>query len=619
MKKTFIKLITLLLSVVIGVAGLAGCRLITDNSERDLEQVIATVNINGEDKIYKKDLVMAYMNYGYFYVQYYGYTSDQVYGLIFNNLIDNRIVTQVAYEKFENEAGGVKDATKAKYTPERYLDEDEIVEAKYSTYKSINDMLDSYSTDKTYSEKKDTLTTDVRTVPTDAKNADKDVDKAAYVADIDANGFNVSGEYRRAAFDKVCKLLKSASLLGDKYNGDIRETEYFNLLLTNNYESEVINNYDEAIVAEIKADIDYSDLYNLFKSKLDKQKAWSNSDFVDALNNASASSPVLYSNQDGTYGYVYNLLLGVNDYQSAKISELQKKRSSENMSELDYAAGRAEILSGTIAKDLRSSWILSGYDFDYETNKFTGDYAIAEDSLEFQGEVEKLRDADEEHGLSAVYNIKSIDVFGLDRFVKLVNEYVYEDADEINYNGSNVNIYYEYASEEKPDEYDAKINELLFAFSTDPGSLNKYKGYVIKPEGNDYVKTFGEAGKALLAEGGNGYKVVASDYGYHFMFFSEVWTLDKGYADLDAYLDSLGIENEYGTWADYLKEQIANWDDFKEENNFLYILVNEYISDKLSDESTRTIKNVTYDYRYGDHKDCTKIFSENFSDVLVLG
>ena len=280
MKKTFIKLITLLLSVVIGVAGLAGCRLITDNSERDLEQVIATVNINGEDKIYKKDLVMAYMNYGYFYVQYYGYTSDQVYGLIFNNLIDNRIVTQVAYEKFENEAGGVKDATKAKYTPERYLDEDEIVEAKYSTYKSINDMLDSYSTDKTYSEKKDTLTTDVRTVPTDAKNADKDVDKAAYVADIDANGFNVSGEYRRAAFDKVCKLLKSASLLGDKYNGDIRETEYFNLLLTNNYESEVINNYDEAIVAEIKADIDYSDLYNLFKSKLDKQKAWSNSDLT---------------------------------------------------------------------------------------------------------------------------------------------------------------------------------------------------------------------------------------------------------------------------------------------------------------------------------------------------
>ncbi|MBO4251145.1 MAG: hypothetical protein J5911_00605 [Clostridia bacterium] len=622
MKKRFVKLITLILSVIIGLAGLSGCRLVTKNAERDLAQTIAEVNINQKDEITKKDLLMSYMNYGYMYVQYYGYTQDQVYSIILNNLIDNRIIIQVAYEKFENEEGGVKNENKPKYNPERYLDDDEIIDAKYSTYKSFDNLLETYSSDNTYTEKKDTLPVETRTVPTDAKNAEKDIDKAAFVAEIDENGFDVTSEFRRVAYDKVCKLLKDASLLGD-FGGDLKKTVYFDLLLKSNLESEVINNYDESIVAGIKENISYEQLETLFNEKLNKQRAWSNSEFVDALNNAGASSPVLWSNQEGKYGYVYNLLLGVNDYQSAKITELQKERSATNMDELVYAEKRAEILSGTVAQDLRSSWILAGYDFDYATKKFTGDYTFAKDaeySLEFKGEVDKERDADEEHDLAAVYNVKSIDVFRLGDFVELVNDYVYGNEGIVKLDtDDNADIYAAYKREDKPVEYDAKINELLFAFSTDPGSLNTYKGYVIKPDNNDYVKTFGEAGKALLEEGGSGYKVVASDYGYHFMFFSEVWEYETGYADLGSYLDSLGIENEYGTWDKYLEEMIKNWDDFQEENNFLYILVNELISSKLSDANTRTISNVTFDYRYGDHKDCTKIYNERFADVFVFG
>ena len=612
MKKRLIKLITLLLSVVIGIAGFSGCRLVTKNSDRDLDQVVATVNVNQEEYIYKKDLVMGYMNYGYLYVQYYGYTAKQTYNLIINNLIDNRIVVQVAYEEFEENAD--KDETKAKYTPERYLSAEEITDAKYSAYKSINDMLDSYSEDNSYTEKKDTLGVDVRTIPTDAQNAEKDVDKAEYVKNIDDNGFDVSGEFRRAAFNKVYNLLKEANLLGDDYKGDIRDTEYFKLLLKGNYENEIIKNYEESVLAEIKASVKYGDLEKLYEEKVTAQQAWSNSDFVSALSSASATSPILYSNQNGTYGYVYNLLIGINDYQSEKISALQEQRTETNMDENEYAEKRAEILAGTIAKDLRSSWILSGYDFDFETKTFTGDYTFAEDadnSLPFQGELNKLRDADEEHNLSAVYSIESVKTFDLEKFTEFVNEYVYGDK-TVGGESEDKNIYREYVNDAKPDEYDAKINELLFAFSTDPGSVNTYKGYVIKPDNNEYVKTFGDAGKALLEAGGSSYKVVASDYGYHFMFFSEVWTFEKGYTDLDAYLETLGIDDG----AAYLEEMLNNWDDFEEENNFLYILTSEWISAKLSDASARSRKNITFEYRYGEHKDCTKVYEDRFADLL---
>ena len=616
MKKLLTKIITVILSVVICCACFAGCNFVTDNAERDLKQVVATVEINQKEEILKKDLVMAYLNYGYFYVQYYGYSTEDTYRLILNNLIDSRIVVQVAYDRFETDKAITNEGAVV-YTPERYLTADEIIEAKYSTYKAVNDLWDSYM-DKA-NEKQDALTIEERTVPTDASNAEKDVDKAAYVKNIEDNGFDMKSEGRRVAFNKVIKMLESNELKGDDYNGTIQSTEYFNRMLKSNKESQIVSKYEDYIVERIKNDLSYSDLEKLFEENLNEQKAWDNEKFVSALSSASAKEPILYSAY-GTYGYVYNLLLGVNDYQTAKLEELKEKREHEHWTQAKYDEERAEILKGTIAKDLRSSWILSGYDFDFATKKFTGDYTFAKDaanSLPFQGTVKEVRKADEDKDISAVYSVESIITYGLDDFIEFMNGYVYGEGHENTgaKNTTDSNIYWEYIYDENdtiPAEYDAKINELLFAFSTDSGSLNKYKGYVIKPENTDYVKTFGDAGKALLAEGGSSYKVVASDYGYHFMFFSEVWTVDKGYADLDAYLATLGIDKG----EQYFNEQKKDWDKFEEDNSYLYILANELISNKLSDVSSQSSAAIKAKYRYGDMKDCTKIYEDAIADLI---
>lgn len=622
MKKRLVKFLTVILSVIMGAASLFGCNIVTDNLDRDLNQVVATVNVNQKENIYKKDLVMAYMNGGYIYVQY-GYDKATVYNMIINELIDNRIMVQVAYEEFEQTS--VEDGTKEKYTPERYLTPDEITDAKYDTYKSINSLLDNYSEDKSNTEKKDTLISDVRTVPTDAKNAEKELDTAEKNAYI-AKGFDItSTEYKRAAFNKVITLLNDNGLLGSDYNGSIETTDYFARVLKNNYESQIIDKYENGIKQKFINELTYETLEASYTDKLNDQKAWDNDEFVSALSSATATSPILYS-AFGTYGYVYNLLLGVNDYQSKKIEELKEK---ENVSEADYSAARKDILAGTVAKDLRSSWILSGYDFDFASKKFTGDYTFAKDadnSLEFQGEVTKLRDADDENNLSAVYRVDSVKTFGLEEFTAFVNKYVYNDESAI-VPSTHPDRYYEYDLADKPDtEYDAKMNELLFAFSTDPGSLNTYKGYVIKPDNNEYVKTFGDAGKELLqyaadnAGKSGSYKVVASDYGYHFMFFSEVWTAEKEFATLGDYLDTLGIDKGgAATWEAYFNAQKADkekWEDFEEENNFLYFLANEWISVRSNDKTTRNRQNVTTEYRYGEHKDSTVIYKDRFSDLL---
>lgn len=633
MKKRFIKAITLILSVVMGAACLGGCNLITDNLDRDLNQIVATVNVNQEEHVYKKDLVMAYMNYGYIYTQYYGYDAAKTYNLILNNLIDNRIVVQYAYEAFEEDGSVKKDDAKAKYTAERYLTAEEIIDAKYSTYKSINDLLDGYSEEDGASGKQDTVIMDVRTVPTDAQNAEKDVDKAAYVKNIDDNGFDVnSTEYKRAAFGKVVALLEENGLLGGEYNGDIKTSDYFARLLKSNYENEIIEKYEESVVKGVRNSLKYEDLQTAYKEKLGTQQSWSNSEFVSALSSASATSPILYSAY-GTYGYVYNLLLGVSDKQNEKISDLQEEREHTPLTEKQYAESRKDILAETVAKDLRSSWILSGYDFNYNTEDktgvFTGDYTFAKDennSLAFQGKVSQVRAANEEKNISAVYSVDSVKTFGLKEFTQFVNKYVYGDEHDISDELSdNVNRYYEKAAiADKPQEYDAKINELLFAFSTDSGSLNTYKGYVIKPENTEYVKTFGDAGKALLQAGGSSYMVVASDYGYHFMFFSEVWKgndEDPDYGTLEAYLNTLDIDGEKDAagWEEYFNAKKATkkaWEDFEEENNFLYILASERISSALSDAASRSRANIITKYRYGEKKDSVVIYKDRFADLL---
>ena len=614
MKKKLAMIVALILSILMCFSVFGGCNILTTNNDKDMKQVVAEVNVTEDGskvkKITKKDMIVAYLNYGYYYA-YYGYTQEQVFDMIVENLVGSEIMLQYIMEEYEAN-GKVVDSTKAKYSAERYLSAEELRDAEYDALLSINTLIDGYmDVDETYA---DTYGETVRAIPTGATNAEKDVDKDAYIA---KGVYDVAvGEERHKAYNSAISGLKFNNLLGD-YRSDIKETEYYKQLIVTCQETKLLETYSENYKDEFRKDATYQSVKDRYAEMYNAQKENNSTvtNFEESLSNATADKPIVYTPYGG-YGYVYNLLLGASETQTTEITALKKELT--NTAEFNLA--RKSVLQATIVKDLRSSWILSGYDFDYATSKFTGDYTFSdENSLAFQGKVNLVKEATDED--SAIYNVESLTEFGLDEFIAFMDDYVYADKKgEIQVESStDVSIYRQVKAGNIATEYDEKINELLFAFSTDPGSLNTYKGYVINPvkdlgQTEQWVKEFADAGRKLLELGGNSYIVVASDYGYHVMFYSAICSASDSYPTLDAYLDSLGVDKPDGvtTWEEYFNHIVNNWKDYENSDFYLYKLAGLYINvDTAYSEHEQDIVN---SFRYDDTK--VKVYSERYANIL---
>ena len=76
----------------------------------------------------------------------------------------------------------------------------------------------------------------------------------------------------------------------------------------------------------------------------------------------------------------------------------------------------------------------------------------------------------------------------------------------------------------------------MFAYSTDPGCLNSYMGYVVSPYGNGYVSEFEAAAQWAVEEGVGSWAVVPTDFGWHIIYCSfkydggEVYSYDHAQA-----------------------------------------------------------------------------------------
>lgn len=610
MKKRFVKILSLLVATLIGSSAFAGCNLVTTDIDRDMDRVVATVNVTREETITKRDMVMQYMNYGQLYVQYYGYSQEQVYELILDNLLQTRIMAQYVEKAFtENPSKYGVSINTAEEGIAKFLKADDVIEAKYNTYKTINDLLEAYKThNHEEDEKQDTVIGEVRTAPTGAANKALELSpeqKEAYVKKYEANGFSLKTAEEITAYNKVIDALDSYSLLGD-FKNDLRKSTYFTGTLKANQENILIKYFEDDIRNDIISELSYKDdIVGLYNKTVEEQKEMSNKEFVSALSSATITSPILVSNK-GSYGYVYNILLGASTKQTEDIAKI--RTDNPNIPDSEFATKRAEILADTIVKDLRTSWIRSGFDFD--GTKFTGDYTLvknAENSLPFKGTVTKIKDeVKDEFGAvteNAKYAVDSVTEFGLSDFMTMVETYVGGTFSTETYAMDYaIDVPYAKSLSAKGAEYDAKIQELLFAFSTDPGSLNTYKGYLIKPpvdgaDSEEFVKTFGDAGRELISKGA-GYVVVASDYGYHLMFYSEKIDVNYGFASLDEYLNTLGIDNNGLTWDKYFEKQLKDWDKFVETDNYLYYLANSLVTERIGNETENTRNNVINKYRY---------------------
>lgn len=626
MKKRLLSIIAVISAFIISLAALSGCNLVTTDNQRDMAQVVATVKISEDaplEKIEKKEMVMAYLNYGYSYAQE-GYTSEQIFQSIIDNLVNSRIMVQHAIITFDADASISKREGKDKWDIERYLSDDDITKATYNTIKSMNALIDNNEDDQTV-KKSETYTGEVRTVPTNAA-----VDTEVSVDDMDKynklyeeNGADIGtiGSERYKAYNKALKVLEDNGLLGEDVS-TMKDTEYYKANLIANEENILIEKLQKSIEKEVRATVSFDTLISEYQAMYNAQvnSIKDVTAFETALSEATATSPVVYTPYTG-YVYVYNLLLGANEYQTAMIKEIN---ANKDLTTEQKVAQRKAVLASTTAKDLRESWIYSNYDFDFVdgTVTFKNDYALAEKSLAFQGKVKEYAKKTQE--TAGRYKVESVVEYGLDSFMDLLDEYVYDNniSRQGGFDSTDPILYT--ANCNDAEDFDARVNELLFAFSTDPGSLNGGSGYLITPKpdigkNETFVQEFADAGRKFVdgSLGNNGYIVVGTDYGYHVMFFSKQLGANTNYATLVEYLNAtmnMGIKDQEG-WETVFADMLNNWEDLEDtDDNYLYNLISFYANTNM----VMSTKQAEIINTYKNDANCVVKYSDRYADLLKI-
>ena len=694
MKKKITKIICALLSAVFAIGMLSGCDLLIADPEWDMKQVVAEVNIGGDeaaldktfsalgetlqqnakdqmssilstDEIYKQDLVAYFLSYGYNYM-----SSSSGYGQAFetvmNDLVSRKLQSQFAIlyylnagevlvdkDSTDNQSGYIADpdapesdglkmdktisvdgylaaqegksgdeAAIAAY--EYFLTQEEINYAEYLVMYSINQTIDSYEP-KYIDEESDesAAATDVRTTPTGAnvisdtyypsveKDGVKTIDYDIYTG---SNNVSDCGKYekvdgsskysRTRAYAEFITVLRNNYLISDSEKSvtDIKSLSYYNVELKSRLEALLITKFNATLSLKAANTITADTIQQAYATEVQSQKAsvQKTTSFTTTMDSVSDTSFVVYSPENKTYGFVYNILLPFNNQQTGKIKEIKSyyKEGTKEYYEEYYAARNKnpELYQSIEAKDQRGTWFTGETDYSFNaqekgyTDYYTqggSSYLFFEDSyvtsnegidryagkypfngtveknedgsykltynklniVEFIGEMESYIDyvtgvsdtASGKYYSGTAQNIAQWNAATAESstFYQVTPEYFPKENGK---NNQSANIYYvgsvgavkaEAGAPESTLQKDgasykaiSAVNELMFAYSTDTGCLNKYYGYSIASidESTSYVAEFEYAAQKAITEGGVGtYYVVATDYGWHILYVSFVY------------------------------------------------------------------------------------------------
>ena len=411
MKKLIAKILTLVLSTTLIASMFVGCNWVTTNTDRDLNQVVASVNIDStklyDDGITKRELVTNYLSYAYQYVQYGYYTQSQAYEMVLDSLVSQKVIVQKArleladdfnvQLKYAKEGGRGLENDYVKHL-KAFLSDYAYNQAIYQVRDSVNAMIDSFvEEEEKEAEEDETIT--IRTTPTIEADGDMDEDELkAHDADqdekdiviaelgdehatevnskqslFDLNSYlfsnyaiDFSGK-RVKAVNQMLDFLEEQGFITkgekkaylDTANADkLLSTTYFQTILVSSLESAVIGVYEDSLVEQIEAEYLSNDgLWEQYVYEYNSQKALYQNDvtaYETALSKASDTSFVLYCPYEG-YGYVANLLIGFNEAESALLSEYSSKKG---ITKAEIEAYRASLLN-SVSKSFQFPYLFS--------------------------------------------------------------------------------------------------------------------------------------------------------------------------------------------------------------------------------------------------------------------
>ncbi len=408
------------------------------------------------------------------------------------------------------------------------------------------------------------------------EDAKLELDLSSYTTKYDL-AFNVYKKYcdnfsvkneDRAAVNRLIKDLKKLGFITSEEAAKKTPTTaneflaltYFKQDLESRYENQIITKYELALQNESEKELAGDpDLYNAYENIFETQKVNYNNDYTayeTALGKASDTSLVVYNPTEG-YGYVMNLLIGFSDEQSAIYNSLS---SNTTLTAEQKKNARDNLLKTLTAKDLRDTWVESNYGTYGQDGTFTFDkkYVKTEALQKYQGNIYGAKSYtyhdnydDEKTGYS-YEAVKGTEIAFTDFYKDIVCEVM--GFDPSSYSGKIEN----YTSADLD-----KFKDLVFAYSTDPGSLQDNFGYVYSPKTSKttYVKEFADAAERAVKGGVGSYEVVATEFGYHIILCTKVIEKSENpieYKDFAAQAnDKLNKESIPYLFKEYQKEALV--------------------------------------------------------------
>lgn len=354
------------------------------------------------------------------------------------------------------------------------------------------------------------------------------------------NKFDIITKARKKALTKLINQLKKIGYITEEEaktvpstKEDLIKISFFANALKSQYETLIVAKYRLALVNQQEKSVTDDNLYVEYKTMFDSQKTdfdKSNANYEAKLEEVSETNFIAYNPNYGAgkvYGYVANLLIGFNKEQQALVDSFTNEPKYTDAQKTAYVN---DMLKYIKAKDLRQTWVLSNYGtYDEASKQFTfkSDYVKTDLLNKFDGEIigAKAYQYYEESGEKATaYTYKSI------------REKEYTFSEFINGTFKNVmgvtptTTVQKLAGAEEDtyvatvikDEIMDKFRDLIYAYSTDDGSLNEGYGYLYSPMGTDFVKEFEDTQKALIDNGVGSYAYVVTNYGYHVMLCTKV-------------------------------------------------------------------------------------------------
>ena len=374
-----------------------------------------------------------------------------------------------------------------------------------------------------------------------------------------------------------------------------------------------------------------------------------NSAFETALDSLSESNFVTYS-PVANYGFVYNILIPFSEEQN-RLYSAEEARSTDDADLYKYRTTLlAEVQAKDLRTTWFDEHDHANYAFDaaaagvdYYSNGNRSSYLFFEDNLTDNDRYEELSvylglypfNGKVTKGDDGAYKLKP-NVMGIDEFLGEMEDYItyavgagavsmsdygmfnadgtftnayvsaengkdykklgadgtFKDYSEFVYYSGKINVDDVTAAnyfnpETKGYKAAAAFNELMFAYSTDPGCLNTYMGYVVSPFTTSYVGEFEYAAQWAVKQGPGTYVVCPSTYGWHIIYVTYTYAQGDvygGYNESDAATEGT-FSNFYAT---ALKEQYsANY-----ANNEQTRLILEYDNDTFVERNQKTYQDL---------------------------